>query len=62
MRKEETVTIDLLHRAVPAKYTNEGLRALRGENPIHPESVDRNLAGKFGEAFEDVTDAIRRLP
>ena len=28
MRKEETVTIDLLHRAVPAKYTDEGLRAL----------------------------------
>jgi hypothetical protein len=28
MRKEETVTIDLLHRAVPAKHTNEGLRAL----------------------------------
>jgi hypothetical protein len=28
MRKEETVTIDLLHRAVPAKHTDEGLRAL----------------------------------
>jgi hypothetical protein len=24
MRKEETVTIDLLHRAVPAKHTDEG--------------------------------------
>ena len=30
-RKEETVTIDLLHRAVPARYTDEGLRALSGE-------------------------------
>jgi len=28
MRKEETVTVDLIHRAVPAKHTNEGLRAL----------------------------------
>ena len=28
MRKEETVTVDLLHRAVPAKHTDEGLRAL----------------------------------
>ncbi len=27
MRKEETVTLDLLHRAVPAKHTDEGLRA-----------------------------------
>ena len=36
MRKEETVTVDLLHRAVPAKHPDEGLRALRGETPIHP--------------------------
>ncbi len=28
MRKGETVIIDLLHRAVPAKRTEEGLRAL----------------------------------
>jgi hypothetical protein len=28
MRKEETVTVDLLHRAVPAKHTDERLRAL----------------------------------
>jgi hypothetical protein len=28
MRKEEIVTVDLLHRAVPAKHTDEGLRAL----------------------------------
>jgi hypothetical protein len=35
MRKEETVTIDLLHRAIPAKHTDEGLRALSGEGPIH---------------------------
>ena len=34
MRKEETVTVGLLHRAVPAKDTNEGLRALSGESPI----------------------------
>jgi hypothetical protein len=26
--RDETVTIDLLHRAVPAKHTDEGLRAL----------------------------------
>jgi len=32
MRKEETVTVDLLHRSVPAKHTDEGLRALSGES------------------------------
>ena len=36
MCKEETVTVDLLHRAVPARYTDEGLRALSG-----PESVPK---------------------
>jgi hypothetical protein len=39
MRKDETVTIDLLQRAVPAKHTDEGLRALSGESPIRPENT-----------------------
>jgi hypothetical protein len=55
MRKEETVTVDLLHRAVPAKHTDEGLRALSGESPIRPESVQKYREGKFGEALEDVS-------
>ena len=37
MRKEETVTVDLLHRGVPAKHTGEGLRALSEGSPIRPE-------------------------
>jgi hypothetical protein len=36
MGKEETVTVDLLHRAVPANHTDEELRALSGEGTIHP--------------------------
>ena len=61
MHKEETVTADLLHRAVPAKYTDEGLRALSGESPIHPESVQKYLESKFGDALEDVSDAMLEL-
>jgi len=52
MRKEETVTVDLLHRAVPARYTDEGLRALSGESPIRPERAQKYLQGKFGDALE----------
>ena len=59
MRKEETVTVDLLHRAVPAKHTDEGLRALSGESPIHPESVQKYLESKSGDALEDVSGAMR---
>jgi hypothetical protein len=61
MRKEETVTVDLLHRAVPAKNTDEELRALSGENLIHPESVQKYLEGKFGDALEDVSKAMLEL-
>jgi hypothetical protein len=51
IRKEETVTVDLLRRAVPAKHTDEGLRALSGERPIRRESVQKYLEGKFGGAL-----------
>jgi len=58
IRKDEWVIIDLLHRAVPAKHTDEGLRALSGESPIRPESVQKYLEGKFGDALEDVSKAM----
>jgi hypothetical protein len=61
MLREETVTIDLLRRAVPAKYTEEGLRALSGESPIRPESVQKYLESKFGDALEDVSNAMLGL-
>jgi hypothetical protein len=61
MRKEETVTIDLLHRAVPAKHTHEGLRALSGDGPIRPEGVQKYLEGKFADALEDVSRAMLEL-
>jgi hypothetical protein len=61
MCKEETVTVDPLHRAVPAIYTDEGLQALSGESPMRPESVQKYLEGKFGEALEDVSNAMLYL-
>jgi hypothetical protein len=48
MRREETVTIDLLQRAVPAKHTDEGLQALSGGIAIRPERVQ-----KFGDRLSD---------
>ena len=61
MRKDETVTIDLLHRGVPAKHTDEGLRALSGESRIHPESVQKYPESKFGDALENVSNAMLEL-
>ena len=61
MRREETVTVDLLHRALPAKHTDEGLRALSNDRTISPESVERYLESKFGDALEDVSNAMLDL-
>ena len=55
------MTVALLHRAVPAKNTNEGLRALSGESPIRSESVEKYLEGKFGDALGDVSSAMLEL-
>jgi hypothetical protein len=55
------MTVYLLHRAVPARYTDEGLRALSGDSPIRPESVQKCLEGKFGDALEDVSAAMLGL-
>ena len=61
MGRDEVVIVDLLHRAVPARHTDVGLRALSNERPISPESVKRYLEGKFGDALDDVYDAMRGL-
>ena len=55
------MTVDLLHRAVPARYTDEGLRAVSGDRPIHPESVETYLESKFGDALDGVTEAMKQL-
>jgi hypothetical protein len=65
-RHGEAVHVALLHRAVPAMQTPEGLRALSKEKPISPDSVDRYLHGKFGESYDSVrrvmTELARSLP
>jgi len=40
---------------------DEGLRALSGESPIHPVSVQKYLESKFGGALEDVSNAMLDL-
>jgi hypothetical protein len=41
--KDETADIYLLHRAGPARYTDEGLGALSGESPIRPTKNALNV-------------------
>lgn len=60
-RHGEILHIELLHRAVPATQTPEGVRALSKERPISPDSVERYLRGKFGESFDRVRQAMMKL-
>ena len=61
LRPKETITVDLLHRAVPAVRTKAGLRALAKEKAIDPEPVERYLFTKFGDGFDDALAAMKAL-
>lgn len=61
MRRDETVKVELLHRAVPAVRTEKGLRAVSKGRPIEPASVERYLESKFGDALKDVRGAMQAL-
>jgi hypothetical protein len=61
LRRDEAVIVDLLHRAVPARHTEEGLRALSNDRPISPESVKRYLESRFGDALDEVHEAMKQL-
>ena len=50
-----------LHRAMPVRLTEEGLRAVSGDKPIRPGSVDSYLESKFGEALSEVTEAMKQF-
>jgi hypothetical protein len=61
LKAGEQLTVDLLLRAVPVVRTKEGLRALSKDRPITSESVRRYLEGKFGDALDAVTAAMKEL-
>lgn len=61
LEEGKTVKIDLLHRAVPAARRDGSIRALSKDKPISPESVQRYLEKKFGDALQDSREAMMRL-
>ncbi len=61
MRAAEGVTVNLLQRAIRCVRSEDGIRALSGDQPINPASVDQYLASKFGRALGEVRDAMAAL-
>jgi hypothetical protein len=60
-RPKEALWVDLLGRQIPATATEKGIRAVEEDRPINPQSVERYLEGKFGEAFASVRQAMEEL-
>jgi hypothetical protein len=53
--------IDLCGRAVPAKNTDDGVRATQRGKPIDPDSVRRYLEDKFGDDLNAVRSTMEGL-
>jgi hypothetical protein len=59
--RDETFWIEVLGRSVPAKNTEQGIRAVSGTKEIEPERVRRYLESKLGEDFTAARAAMQRL-
>ena len=57
----EEFWVELCGRAVPAKNTDDGVRAVVKDKPIDPASVSRYLEGKFGEGLVAARKAMTEL-
>ena len=61
-KKAGVFAVALLGRAVPVLHTDDGLRAVgKDQKPVTPESVEKYLKSKFGEALPAVRAAMQKL-
>ena len=60
-KRGEEFWIEIMGKPIPATSTEDGIRAVTGDKPIDPESVERYLGSKFGERLEDAEAALRDL-
>jgi len=57
----EEFWLEIVGRPVPAKRTEDGVRAVVREEPIDPAKADRYLKSKFGDDLEAVKQAMTEL-
>lgn len=57
----EEFRVELLGRQLPAVTTNEGVGVVVESKPIAPESVERYLESKFGDALPEAPKAMKEL-
>jgi hypothetical protein len=59
--RDEEFWIEVCGLPVPAKNTEEGVRAVKADQEIDPEDVRLYLQSKFGEDLKAVRSAMRKL-
>jgi len=57
----EEFWVELCGRGLPCKNTPQGVRAVIGQDPIDPATVQRYLEQKFGQDLPRVRSAMERL-
>ncbi len=57
----EVTMVNVLGRPVPTIKVSGGVRATIKGSAIDPDSVQRYLAQKFGESYDEVEDAMKTL-
>ena len=57
----EDFWVEVAGRHVPAKRTEEGVRAVVGDKPIAPGQVEKYLRSRFGEELGAVREAMEQL-
>jgi len=57
----EEFWVEVVGRPVPAKRTEDGVRAVVKADPIDPAPVERYLRGKFGDALDTVREAMEAV-
>jgi hypothetical protein len=57
----EEFWVELLGRRIPAKTTEEGVRAVVKDRPVSSSGVERYLEEKFGPSLKDVSKAMIAL-
>ncbi len=57
----EEFWVDLCGRAIPAKNTPDGVRAVEKDRPVNPQKVEEYLAQKFGADLLRARQAMARL-
>jgi hypothetical protein len=57
----EEFWVEVVNRPVPAKRTEDGVRAVVRDKPVDPAKAERYLSGKFGDDLDAVRDAMTDL-